>query len=149
MHQLISRKWALFIVPIMAVVLVCQASAAPSPAQVSSQTWGWRLIGPPGGEVFDFDVDPHNSLRLYATTRAGVYHSTDGGLTWGLCRVGYSRDLVIDPQNGNVIYVCPGVCKSSSGGEDWACYDKGMTDTNVASLAIAAGNPNVLFAGSF
>lgn len=149
MHQLKSKKWALFIVSVIAVVWVCQVSADPSPGQIRSQTWRWQLIGPPGGQVFDIDVDPNNSARLYATTRDGVYRSTDGGLNWSLSWADYSRELVINPQNSDVIYVCPGVCQSPNGGEDWACYSEGMTDTNVVSLAIAAGNPNVLFAGSF
>jgi len=113
-------------------------------------TQGWQSIGPAGGEsVLDVDVDPHNSLRLYATTQNGIYRSIDGGSSWDLILSGFFRDLVIDPQDSDVIYTGPGVYKSINGGDDWTRYDEGMTCTNLATMAISASNPNILFTGSF
>jgi hypothetical protein len=150
MFQLESKRHPLLIALAILAVLVGQAWAEPVPRALGSQARQWQLIGPPGGEeVFDIDVDPSDPTRLYATTRAGVYRSTDGGVNWSLSRAAFSRELVIDPQNGDNVYVCPGVCKSTNGGEGWNCTSEGMTDTNTASLAIAASSPNTLFAGSF
>jgi hypothetical protein len=113
-------------------------------------TQRWQLIGPAGGEqVLDVDVDPHNSLRLYATTQNGIYRSIDGGSNWDLILSGFFRDLVIDPQNSDVIYTGPGVYKSIDGGDYWTLYNEGMTCANLATMSISASNPNILFTGSF
>jgi hypothetical protein len=150
MHRPGPKRCGLLIILAILAVLVGQTRADPLPGALGFQARRWQLIGPPGGEeVFDIDVDPNDPTRLYATTRAGVYRSTDGGVNWSLSRAGFYRQLVIDPQNGNNVYVCPGVCKSTNGGEGWNCTSDGMTDPNTASLAIAASSPSTLFAGSF
>lgn len=165
MRQVKSKKWSLLIASVTAVVLVGQSAIASSqssmgcqslPSSMGSQSVRWQLIGPPGGEVLDIDVDPNDSRRLYAATRSGVYRSTDGGSSWSLVLDGLSSDLVIDPQNSDVIYTGPrdssyryGVHKSTDGGDSWTHYDEGMTCTNLATLAIAASNPSILFTGSF
>jgi photosystem II stability/assembly factor-like uncharacterized protein len=117
----------------------------------------WQLIGPTGGEqVLDVDVDPHRPRRLYAATQDGIYRSTDGGSTWTLVLGGFFRDLAIDPQNSDIVYTGPqdssyryGVHKSTDGGDTWTPYDEGMTCTNLATLAVAAADPSIIFTGSF
>lgn len=120
-------------------------SADPTP----SPSLHWELVGPAGEErVLDIDIAPDDRY-LYTATPSGIYRTLDKGLTWELCRSGYFRSLVIDPVNPNIVYAGPGVCKSTDGGNSWECYSEGMTDTNVASLAIATTDPNILFTGSF
>jgi hypothetical protein len=41
------------------------------------------------------------------------------------------------------------VYKSTDGGDRWTLYDEGMTCTNVATMAVARSDPNLLFTGSF
>ena len=155
MRQCRAKHLLSFVFTAMAVLLVGQAAAALVPA--GPRTAQWQLIGPPGGEgISDIDVDSNNSLRLYAATSDGVYRSTDGGASWHLSIGGFFRDLVIDPQNSDVIYTGPcddsyryGVFKSTDGGDSWTRYDEGMTCTNLATLAIAASDPDILFTGSF
>lgn len=122
----------------------------------SSSGLRWQLIGPIGGEsVLDIDVDPDNSLRLYATTQNGIYRSIDGGLSWSLILSGFFRELVINPQNSDVIYTGPhgpsgyGVYKSINGGDSWTYHNEEMTCDNLATMSIAASHPNILYTGSF
>ena len=154
MCQFRAKHLLSFVLAAMTVLLVGQAAAAPVPA--SPRAAQWQLIGPPGGYAADIDVDPGNSLRLYVAAPIGVYRSTDGGSSWDLSLDGYFREMVVDPRNGDVIYTGPrddsyryGVFKSTDGGDNWTRYNEGMTCTNLATLAIAASDPDTLFIGSF
>jgi len=148
MRQPNSRLW--LVVPIIFVAWIGQTWAGPQTGESQAETLRWQLLGPPGGEeVFDVDVDPNDPMRIHTASRAGVFRSTDGGASWSQRRTGFFYEVVVNPQDGDVIYACPGVCKSTDAGDTWNCYSEGMTDTNVVSLAIAASSPNVLFAGSF
>ena len=139
----------LIAVTLMLVVALAVQVTAFSTGSIGLQARQWQLVGLAGEELFDLDIDPVQSMRLYATTRAGIYRSTNGGYTWNLIRPGYSSESVVDPQNGDIVYTCPGVCKTTDGGGDWQCYQDGITDTNPASIAIAALNPELVFVGSF
>ena len=118
---------------------------------------GWVPIGPAEGEaLLDIDVAPDDSYRLYASTREGVYRSLDGGIRWELALGGFFRQLVIDPQQPNILYTGPhddsfryGIYKSTDGGDQWAYYNEGMTCEDLYGLSIAATDPNILFTGSF
>ena len=117
---------------------------------------GWTLLGavPSEGDnaILDIDVDPSDSDRLYAATREGVFHSTDGGSSWSLILPGFFRNLVINPQDSDTIYAAGGtygVYKSTDGGDEWTHYNEGMTIINIWGFDIAESSPNVLFAGSF
>jgi hypothetical protein len=118
---------------------------------------GWVPIGPAEGDaLLDIDVAPNDSDRLYASTRTGIYRSLDRGSTWELTVGGFFRQLVIDPQQPNILYSGPhddsyryGIYKSTDGGDTWTHYDEGMTCDNPAGLSISATDPNILFTGSF
>ena len=118
---------------------------------------GWVRIGPVEGDaLLDIDVASEDSNRLYASTRTGLYRSTDRGVTWELALAGFFRQLVIDPQEPSILYTGPsdenwqyGVFKSNDGGDSWTRYSEGMTCDNLNGLSIAATEPNILFTGSF
>lgn len=100
----------------------------------------------------------------------GVYCTRDGGATWK--RVLYEDemtgaiDLVMDPADPQTLYASMwhrirrpwsdplpgpggGVYKSTDGGETWEHLDNGLPQRGVAGrtgLAIAASNPNVVYA---
>jgi uncharacterized repeat protein (TIGR01451 family) len=42
----------------------------------------WSQVAFAGADVFDIDIDPSNSNRVYAGTALGLYVSTDGGTTF-------------------------------------------------------------------
>ena len=133
----------------------------------------WKPIfdGQPVASIGAVAVAPSNAKVIYVgtgesdirsnlSTGDGVYKSTDGGQTWsnvGLKETRQISRIVVDPQNADVVYVgalghayAPnnerGVYKSSDGGATWTkVLDQGP-DIGVADLAIAIGDPRILFA---
>ncbi len=150
MYLLKLRHWTQILTSIMSFLLLGQQTINPLPASIGTHSWGWKLIGPTGGEyVMDVDVDLQHPMRLYAATGNGIYRSTDRGSTWNLCLEGIFRALVIDPNNSDIIYTGPSFYKSTDGGDTWTNYVEGMTCNNLATLAISATNPSIIYTGSF
>ncbi len=104
-----------------------------------------------------------SDIRSALSSGDGVYKSTDGGESWknvGLRDSWQISRIVVDPNDANVVYVgvlgsayVPsverGVYKSTDGGATWKrVLNKGATG-GVSDLAIAAGKPNILFAGTW
>ncbi|MGA2416167.1 MAG: hypothetical protein ABSF59_17060 [Candidatus Sulfotelmatobacter sp.] len=104
-----------------------------------------------------------SDIRSDLSSGNGVYKSPDAGSTWthiGLEDTRQISRIVIDPQNGNIVYVgalghayAPneqrGVFKSVDGGEHWTkVLDQGP-EIGVSDLAICASNPQLLFAGTW
>ncbi len=102
-----------------------------------------------------------SDIRSQLSSGDGVYKSTDGGKTWTNIGLKDSRQIsriVVDPANSDVVYVAAlghpygpnderGVYRSSDGGRTWArVLDKGL-EVGASDLAIATGNPSLLFAG--
>ncbi|HWC76012.1 MAG TPA: hypothetical protein VG778_01035, partial [Blastocatellia bacterium] len=126
----------------------------------------WEITGPWGGDVRTLVASPDNSDLLYLGTSDGqIFKSTDGAKTWerikpGLDKRGLSIDnIVIDPQNPQVIYVAAwtvshqgdgeqgGVYKSEDAGANWNLLSetKGLT---FLSLALAPSNSKIVMAGA-
>jgi photosystem II stability/assembly factor-like uncharacterized protein len=134
-------------------------------------TWKPIFDGQPVASIGALAVAPSNPKVIYVGTGesdirsdlasgGGVYKSSDAGETWkyiGLKETRQIAKIVIDPTNADVVYVGAlghaygpnpdrGVYKSVDGGVTWKhVLDKGP-ELGVADLAIAAGNPKVLFA---
>ena len=94
----------------------------------------------------------------------GVYKSTDGGETWthmGLPKTERITRILVDPKNGNVVYVCApgalwsdspdrGLYKTTDGGRNWSLILKGANlSTGCSSIAMDPSNPQHLFAGTW
>jgi photosystem II stability/assembly factor-like uncharacterized protein len=135
-------------------------------------TWTPIFDGLPIASIGALEVAPSNPKILYAGTGEsdirsdlssgdGVYKSTDGGATWAHLGLRDSRQIsriAVDPANADVVYVAVlghaygpnderGVYKSTDGGQTWTrVLDKGAA-IGASDLAIAAGLPNILFAG--
>jgi photosystem II stability/assembly factor-like uncharacterized protein len=120
--------------------------ASPIGAGLSEDGPAWvRTGGPLGGLGYDVRMRPDNPDVLYVTDAyAGVFMSTDGGLSWfpsndGIdTRVGTSRDsipvfcLTIDPHNYDTIWIgtqnVRGIFKSMNGGRSWERMDNGVIE---------------------
>lgn len=109
--------------------------------------------------VTSIAIDPSTPSILYAgiqssvSTLAGVYKSTDSGLTWG--RTSYTwytnspmKAITIDPVTPSTIYVLHGwgVVKSTNSGTSWMEVQGGTLA--FRSLAIDPVNTSVLYAYS-
>ncbi|MGZ8370561.1 MAG: hypothetical protein ACXWVH_05850, partial [Caulobacteraceae bacterium] len=94
----------------------------------------------------------------------GVYKSTDGGETWqhmGLPKVERITKIVVDPRNGNTVYVCApgalwsdssdrGLYKTTDGGATWTQIIKPANlSTGCSAVALDPSNPDVVMAGTW
>jgi photosystem II stability/assembly factor-like uncharacterized protein len=101
-----------------------------------------------------------SDIRSDLSSGDGVYKTTDGGQTWSNIGLRDSKQIsriVVDPRDARVVYVAAlghaytpnaerGVFKSTDGGATWAkVLDQGP-DVGASDLAMATGNPNLLFA---
>src|SRR5271157_1209948 len=137
-------------------------------------TWVPLFDEQPIASIGALAVAPSNSQVIYAGTGEsdirsalssgdGVYKSSDGGKTWANVGLRDSRQIsriVVDPKNADMVYVGVlghaygsnaerGVYKSTDGGKTWAhVLDRGP-EIGVSDLAMAAGNPKTLFAGTW
>ena len=137
-------------------------------------TWQPLFDAQPIASIGALAVAPSNPQVIYAGTGEsdirsdlasgdGVYKSTDGGKTWtnlGLRETRQISRIVVDPKNADVVYVGAlghaygpnsdrGVYKSTDGGKTWSrVLDQGP-EIGVGDLAIAAGKPATLFAGTW
>src|SRR5580698_2945765 len=90
----------------------------------------------------------------------GMYRSDNGGRTWthtGLTDTRQIGAIVVDPRNANVAYVAAlghqygpneqrGVFKTIDGGKTWSKILYKDANTGAASLAMAPGDPNTIYA---
>jgi photosystem II stability/assembly factor-like uncharacterized protein len=103
-------------------------------------------------------------MRNSVSIGDGVYKSTDGGQTWthmGLPASEHISKILVDPRNGDVVYVCApgklwsdssdrGLYKTTDGGKTWSLILKGANlSTGCSTLAMDPQDPNVLFAGTW
>jgi photosystem II stability/assembly factor-like uncharacterized protein len=93
----------------------------------------------------------------------GVYKSIDAGRTWkkvGLERSEHIGRIVIDPRDGNVVYVAAqgplwgpggdrGLYKTTDGGATWTKVLDISEHTGVTDLVMDPRNPDVLVAASY
>ena len=118
-------------------------------------------------------IDPSNEHVMWVGTGEswtrnsvsigdGVYKSTDGGETWthmGLPTTERISRIIINPKNGNTVYVCApgalwsdspdrGLYKTTDGGRTWSQILKGTNlSTGCSSVAMDPTNPDHLLAG--
>jgi photosystem II stability/assembly factor-like uncharacterized protein len=94
---------------------------------------------------------------------AGVYKSTDGGVTWtkmGLDKTMYVSRIIIDPNDNNTVYVGGlgdlwgpsedrGLYKTTDGGKNWKKLLYVDTNTGIGDMVMDPSNHNTLFAAAW
>jgi len=108
-----------------------------------------------GDAPFSLTVDPQNPNYVFATTRSGLYESTDGGDNWTLVPNNQNAPIVglALLKQGNrtvmigyrVLQSAPGLYRSADNGKTWQPLGSGTNGT-ILYLAIAPSNPQVLYA---
>ena len=93
----------------------------------------------------------------------GVYRSLDGGGSWermGLARSEHIGKILVDPRDGDVVYVAAegplwssggerGLYKTTDGGATWARVLFVDDDTGVTDVVMDPRNPDVLLAAAY
>jgi photosystem II stability/assembly factor-like uncharacterized protein len=144
----------LFVVPFLLLCLVAQTARGQR----------WQTLGPDGGTVRSFALDPQNPDRIFLGTSAGwLYVSNDCGPCWAwLAHLGSGSEMVLDHivvevGNSRNIYVAawnaqsPGsdgeIFRSKDGGKTWDLMAD-MHGKSVRALVAAPSNQKVLVAGA-
>lgn len=119
------------------------------------KTWTQPRMTGLGDTPFSFVVDSSNPKRVFATTRSGLYESSDSGNNWtvvpstqdapivglALLKEG-DRTVMIGYQ---VFKSAPGIYRSTDNGKTWQPWGAGTNGT-ILYLAIAPRNPQILYA---
>ncbi len=122
------------------IFLICLLFTSPVYSQWLQST------GPEGRIVSSFIV---YGSELFAGTDAGVFKSTDNGITWTSFCAGYEyvsvQGMVTD---GNIIFAGTdyGVLLSSDSGVSWNLSNNGLTNGYVYSMAVSGIN---ILAGTY
>jgi photosystem II stability/assembly factor-like uncharacterized protein len=136
----------------------------------------WRPIfdDQPSYSIGAVTIDPTNPDVVWVGTGEnvsgrhvgwgdGVYKSLDGGGTWkrmGLETSEHIGEIVVDPRDGNVVYVAAegplwsaggerGLYKTTDGGENWSQALGIDEDTGITDVEIDPRNPDVLYAAAY
>ncbi len=140
-------------------------------------TWQHKDNGLPSGEdveIRGLAVKPNDSKTIFAAgdleeigpfmgafqrTKGIVYKTTDGGENWTQVLSGGNlfKDIIIDPNNTNTVYIASGffdrhqleklegVYKSTDGGNTWTQINSGIRNLYVSTLKFDPKNPNILW----
>lgn len=138
------------------VIISCLLSLVPATAKtVAAENNYTASIGPEGGTISVFAIDPQTPSILYAgNDGGGLFKSVDGGSHWRAL-VGLSptsiRSIAINPWNPSTLYVATydGVLKSTDSGENWTNVRNGIPYDDFPQLVVLAPQtPSTLYAGS-
>ncbi|MBV9174342.1 MAG: hypothetical protein JOZ81_30140 [Chloroflexi bacterium] len=117
----------------------------------------WTGVGAPPSlfpVITDLLVDPTNGRILHVRAQNGIYRSIDGGATWQLSRTGAASNLVMAPQNPNVLYAGvagQGVARTRDGGASgdagWSLLTPGLAaDATDVRVAVSAADAATVYA---
>jgi photosystem II stability/assembly factor-like uncharacterized protein len=107
----------------------------------------------------DFKVSPSTPDTFYVyISDAGVFKSTDAGLSWSRTMNGIPKDLgdarlEVDPKDPNIVYLADGhqrVFKTTNGGVSWKRSDAGIKRSKNyfrISIRLHTLSPNTIYVG--
>ena len=117
----------------------------------------WTVNGPLGGGVFHIAFNPLDSQVAYATTRGGVYKTTDAGANWARKSDGivatsvYPLPLVLDIEAPNTLYTFDSslrLYRSQDGAANWQILATNLDpDFLFQTMSDVAGESGSIFIG--
>lgn len=93
--------------------------------------------------VSDLYMHPQNSDVIIASTRSGIYRSTNAGVNWQLVQSGSFNEVVQKPNNPNVLYTstitnAARIYRSTNNGVSWSAINStGLPSNGVRRIEIA------------
>jgi photosystem II stability/assembly factor-like uncharacterized protein len=107
--------------------------------------------------VLDLAVDPAEARTVYAAAAAGLYKTTDGGLTWtpltGLPKALPVRAVAVSPNDSQRILVGlegMGVYVTADGGQSWHAGVAGLEANNsLHDIVFDPISPQIVYASDF
>lgn len=147
-------------------IYACSANGGLWESTNGGVSWSTNHELLPTGAVTDLLIDPGNPSVMYLATgggdsqlsayqdpSAGVYKTTNGGLTWLPTSLSYTfsqtrfiHKMAMDPNNTQVIYVATnaGLFRTSNGGASFSLVQSG----NIWDVKIHPGNANIVYAAA-
>jgi len=121
-----------------------------------ARTWAgtniWTPVGPEGGEVSAWAVDPLHSGTVYAVRTGGIVHkSTDYGSHWQAIPQDFrgARSVAVDPADSNILYVGGlGLFKSIDAGATWTKTSL-IDSASIFEIVLKPGRPDVVYAALY
>lgn len=132
----------------------------------------WAQVGEgtlPLARISDMVIDPLRPDILFVAipygladeSINGIWRSTDAGATWQHVLPARTTDVIINPQDPNILYTVSskvlggytaaryGVFKTVDGGDTWTKLDIGVTDSLIGrtGMGLCAEHPDVLYLG--
>ena len=134
-----------------------------SDGQFKSSTVGDIAVAESDPNVIYAGMGEHAVRGVMTTYGDGVYKSVDAGKTWkniGLEKTRHISDVVIHPQNSDVVYVAAqgalhgpneerGIYKSTDGGKTWKKVLYVDDNSGASSLSMDHTNPRILYAATW
>lgn len=105
----------------------------------------WSSTGPYGGVVYSLTSEPGDANRLYATTRAGLVTSSDGGATWARASNGLgdgrvaTSNAVVDAERPQDVYALDAfgrLHRSTDRAANWAATGFDLDDAVIATKLV-------------
>lgn len=109
-------------------------------------------------QIQQFSIDPKNPQSLYASSRVGMIHSTDGGESWEFVNTLIPKDAAenrairafsISPHNASELYFAVGhlIHKSTDSGVTWQTIETFPSSRRITTLLFHPNNDQILYAG--
>lgn len=93
-------------------------------------------------------ISPSNSSILLAATRAGIYRTTDAGVSWTLVNANHCYDIEFNTADANTVYASGNqdILKSTNGGQTWTIMKDNLCGAGRISIETSAANSLVIYA---
>jgi len=146
----------IFVAGLSALLTVVPVTVVPAPpAGAGVNTWtSARLYG---GTVYGLAASPANpSIVLAGTGGAGVFRSTDGGVSWHRSSSGMPHDTIVftfafAPSAPGTVFAGTyrsGVYRSTDAGQSWVRITSSIDTASFYYIAVDPSNAARLFIGS-